>query len=63
MEAIAVRLSASLGVGNISDRNLLPALAAFVCEGIRYAFSTTGDMGGDPVFLGDRLTFLRPLSK
>lgn len=63
MESIAVRLSASLGVGNISDKSLVPPLAGFVCEGIRFAFSNGADKGDEAVLLGERLTFLIPLSK
>jgi hypothetical protein len=56
-------LSASLGVGKLSDKNLVPALLGFVREGVRFAFSTKEPGDEEELPLGSRLSFLLILSK
>jgi len=63
IEHQAKRLSASLGVGKLSDKSLKPALLGFVREGVRFAFSTDDPSGEENLFLGARLPFLNLLSK
>lgn len=63
IENRAMRLSSSLGVGTIRNNVLASALVGFIREGIRYAFSTAPEGTDEEVSLGDRLTFLLPLSK
>lgn len=59
----AGRLSASLGVGKIRDKNLVQGLFGFVQEGIRFAFSTEYVGSQEDLPLGARLTFLLILTK
>jgi cohesin complex subunit SA-1/2 len=59
----ASRLSASLGVGTIKDKALAPALAGFIREGVRFAFSAGIEGTEESIYAGDRLLFLLPLSK
>jgi cohesin complex subunit SA-1/2 len=56
-------LSASLGVGKLSDKNLVPALLGFVREGVRFSFSINEPGDEEDLPLGSRLTFLLILSK
>jgi hypothetical protein len=56
-------LSASLGVGKLSDKNLVPALLGFVREGVRFSFSTKEPGDEEDLPLGSRLSFLLILSK
>lgn len=59
----ASRLSASLGVGKLTDPKLKPSVLGFVREGVRIAFST--DVAGyeEDLPLGARLPFLHLMSK
>ena len=63
LEHQAQRLSASLGVGKITDAELANGLLGFVREGLRFAFSRDEPGSDEPLFLGARLPFLRLVSK
>jgi hypothetical protein len=63
LQTQAQRLSASLGVGKLSDPILANALLGFVREGIRFAFSRDVPGSDEVLFLGARLPFLRILAK
>lgn len=63
MEQRAKRLSNSLGVGK-TDAALEPMIVGFVKEGVRVAFDTNDPRNPDmPLFLGQRLPFLKLVSK
>jgi len=63
LEQQAWKLSQSLGVGKL-NKDLTPALLGFVQEGIRFAFSNTGDDDEEDEWaLGTRLSFLKILVK
>lgn len=63
LEHQAARLSASLGVGKLSNKIGSRVLFGFVREGVRFAFSTDDPGFEEDLPVGSRLAFLRILSK
>ena len=63
MEHLAAKLSSTLGVGRLADKRLKQGIGSFFKEGIRWSFSTAGEMDEDEYWLGSRLPFLTIIGK
>ena len=63
LEQRGQRLSATLGVGKITDKLIKGSILGFAREGVRFAFSTAVRGQEEELPLGTRLPFLRIVSK